>query len=110
MPPAEIKYSADMRIDGAPILRGIEETILSLDAGAGHCKGRAYPADVFQHTHILVEVSLLTKPHRDAAFLARLIERLEAAIKRHLAQPCEFSLKVLFAPPIYITHPFEPER
>lgn len=106
MPHADIKYSSDLKFDPHAMLGRIEGIINQIDGGAGACKGRAYPADVFHHTHILVEVSLLPKPHRDAAFMQRLSDALEADIKSQLTQPCKFSLALNFSGDTYVTGVF----
>ena len=46
----------------------IEHTILAHDSSSGDCKCRSYPAEASNHTHLLIEISMLTKPHRDEAF------------------------------------------
>ena len=108
MPHAELKYSADLNIDAVKVLHVIEDRINAHDPGAGACKGRAYPADVFHHTHLLVEISMLTKPHRDAAFTLKLRDDLEQAIKACLSQSCAFSMALSYSDAIYITNKFEP--
>ena len=103
MPHAELKYSSDLEIDAKAILAEIEAAILEHDSGAGACKGRAYPADQFHHTHIAINVALLTKPHRDEAFSKALLADLETRIKAQLPQPCEFSLGLSYSTPFYVT-------
>lgn len=108
MPHADLKYSDDLNIDAPAILAEIEETILSHDNGSGACKGRAYPAAHYHHTHILIEVSMLSKPHRDATFTDRLITELERRIKARLNQPCAFSLAVRYSSGGYVTNLHQP--
>jgi hypothetical protein len=108
MPHAELKYSNDLSLDAPAILATIDAIIRNHDAGAGDCKGRAYPAIEFNYTHVIAEISMLPKAHRDHAFLNALIADLEVAIKSHLTQPSFFSLKVSFLPTTYVTNHFEP--
>jgi len=108
MPHAEVKYSSDLNLDPAAVLADIEAVIQRHDAGSGACKGRAYPALVFHHSHVLVEVSLLPKTHRDAAFMQALSSDLEMAIKAHLSAPCYFSLNLAFSGAHYVTNTFAP--
>ena len=108
MPHAELKFSADLNIDAVHVLRVIEERINAHDPGAGACKGRAYPAEVFHQTHLLVEISMLTKPHRDNAFTVKLRDDLEQAIKSCLSQSCAFSMAISFSDAVYITNKFDP--
>lgn len=104
MPHAELKFSCDLQIDAKAILATIEQTILRHDAGAGECKGRAYPAEHFHHTHLLVTLSLLTKPHRDAAFTSALMADVEQAVKDLIPQPCFFSLALDYSGAHYVTN------
>ncbi|MBD3664697.1 hypothetical protein [Sulfitobacter aestuariivivens] len=104
MPHAEIRYSNDLLLDATSILRRVEEVIQSHDAGSGECKGRAYPAAEFHHTHVLIQVSMLPKPHRDDAFLSALLNDLETQIKALLPGPCLFSLGITFSGAHYVTN------
>lgn len=108
MPHAELKYSTDLDLPAADILATIEAVIQRHDAGSGECKGRAYPAVVFHHSHVLVEISMLPKAHRDAAFVTALRDDLEAAIKAHLPVPCFFSLNLAFSGSHYVTNQHNP--
>lgn len=110
MPHAELKYSADLEIDAGHVLRLIEERINAHDPKAGACKGRAYPAEIFHHTHLLVEISMLTKPHRDAAFTAEVRDDIEKAIKSGLTQACAFSIGVRYSDENYVTNLFDPAQ
>ena len=107
MPHAELCYSADLEIDAEDILREIEAVLQHHDAGSGACKGRAYPAAVFHHSHMLVRLSLLTKPHRDAAFTEALMADLEQAVKAMIPQPCFFSLALEYSGAHYVTNRHE---
>ncbi len=109
MPHAELKYSSNLGIDARNILRLIEKLINDHDPKAGACKGRAYPTDIYHHTHLLVEISMLPKPHRDAAFTAKLRDDLERSIKACLIKRCKFSLAIIFSDQNYITNEFIPE-
>jgi hypothetical protein len=104
MPHAELKYSSDLNIDAPAMLREIEAVILEHDGGAGECKGRAYPTDLYHHTHIAMSVSLLPKAHRDAAFLQALLDDLEHRLKSRISQPCAFSLGLNFSGAAYVTN------
>ncbi|MFK7880277.1 hypothetical protein [Roseobacter sp.] len=104
MPHAEIKFSSDLSFDAVAVLRVIETTILEHDDGSGACKGRAYPTDLFHHSHCLIAISMLRKPHRDTAFTARLLDALELAIKQQIKEPCYFSLVLDYSPMTYVTN------
>ena len=103
MPHAEICYSSDLSLDPKRVLTRIEEVMQAHDPASGECKGRAYPADVFHHTHFIARVSLLAKPHRDTAFILALSNDLERAIKDCIPEPCLFTLDISFSSPIYVT-------
>lgn len=108
MPHAELKYSNDLILDTPAILATIDSVIRRHDANAGDCKGRAYPASEFHYTHVIAEISMLPKAHRDQAFMNALITDLETAIKAYITQPSFFSLKISFLPETYVTNHFEP--
>lgn len=103
MPHAELKYSADLEIDSAALLAGIEAIIQRHDAGSGDCKGRAYPAPVSHHRHMIVEVSLLPKAHRDKAFMDALRQDLAAYLEGEMPRPAWLSLNLSFSGDQYHT-------
>ncbi len=103
MPHAEIKYSDDLEIDPYRILTRIEEIILDHDANAGACKGRAYPAGVSHHSHILIDVTMLYKPYRNRDFRTKLLAALEVGTKALIPTPCAFSLALRFSDEFYVT-------
>jgi len=103
VPQAELKYSADLDIPCAEMLAEIERVILRHDPGAGACKGRAYPSDTTHHTHILIEVSMLDKPHRDAGFQDALVEDIDRTCRAMVQAPCEFATALRFSPRSYLT-------
>ncbi len=107
MPHLDLKYSADLDIDAAAMLRGVEAIIQRHDAGSGACKGRAYPAPVSHHTHLIAELSLLPKVHRDAAFMEALRDDIADFLRGHLPRPCAFSLDLGFSGPHYLTETLE---
>ena len=104
MPHAELKYSADLDLDAAAILAAVERVIQRHDAGSGECKGRVYPAAVFHHTHVILSLSLLTKPHRDEAFTRALLTDVEQAVKAMIGQRCFFSLALDYSDAYYVTN------
>lgn len=109
MPQADFKYSADLTIDATALLAAVEETILGHDGGAGKCKGRAIPVSAFHHSHVILEVAMLEKPHRDDAFTKALLQKLEHTLEAYLPGPCEVALKVSYNPLTrYITKSYSP--
>lgn len=104
MPHAELKYSSDLEIDAGAILAAVEQTIQRHDAGSGECKGRAYPADQFHHTHLILSVSMLTKPHRDKAFTDALMQDIERVVKSKIGQSCYFSFALEYSTSAYVTN------
>ncbi len=103
MPHAELKFSSDLNLDTEALLRDVERVILSHDAGSGECKGRAYPTDNFHHSHCLLNVSMLSKTHRNSAFTKALLRDLEAKMGQHLHQRCFLSLGIQYSDENYIT-------
>lgn len=107
MPHLDLKYSDDLHIDAATMLHGVEEIIQRHDAGSGACKGRAYPAPVYHHTHLIAEISLLPKAHRDQAFMSALQSEIADFLRGHLPRPCAFSLDLRFSGTYYLTEMLE---
>ena len=103
MPHADLHYSSDLQIDASAILREIEMIILKHDGDAGVTKGRAYPAEIFNHTHLKLTAALLAKPHRGAAFTAALQADLREAMAAHLPRPCWLSIDIVYSGPGYLT-------
>mmetsp|Transcript_18519 Transcript_18519/g.30335 ORF Transcript_18519/g.30335 Transcript_18519/m.30335 type:complete len:109 (+) Transcript_18519:7155-7481(+) len=108
MPHAELKYSNDISLDAPSILARIETVIQNHDPDSGACKGRAYPAAEFHHTHVIVDISMLPKAHRDQAFVNALQSDLATAIKAMIPVPCYFSLNIGFSGSGYLTTEHHP--
>ena len=104
MPHVEIKYSDNLAFDTNNVFDTIEEIINQKDSHAGECKSRAYPCSEYKYSHILVTVSLLTKPHRDNVFTENLSSEIEKAIKAHLNQSAYFSLNIEYSLNYYTTN------
>jgi 5-carboxymethyl-2-hydroxymuconate isomerase len=104
MPHVEIKYSNNLEIDTKEIFDVIEWVINKKDASAGVCKSRAYPCLEYKYSHILVTISLLTKPHRNKEFTVALSRELETSIKKHLKQSAYFSLNIEYSQAYYTTN------
>lgn len=103
MPHAELKYSDDLSLDTPAMLAEIEAIILRHDAGAGACKGRAYPTAEFHHSHVTIGISLLVKPHRDEVFSAALLKDLDQSIGAMIPTACEYSFGLQYSSPFYVT-------
>jgi hypothetical protein len=103
MPHAEIKYSSDLTLDTQAMMGLIETTIANHDSGAGAVKSRAFKIDDFRHTHVIVNITVLPKAHRDADFMNALLGDLSAGLKGMVDQQCAFSLELHFNGPYYDT-------
>ncbi|WP_295311860.1 hypothetical protein [Roseobacter sp.] len=104
MPHAELKYSDSLTLDAPAVLAEIEHIILQHDAGSGECKGRAYPCAQTHHTHLLLSLTMLEKPHRDDAFTRALMADIEAAVKARIHTSCFFSFGLDYSRGAYITN------
>ena len=104
MPHADIKYSPNLQFEPQKVFAAIEDTINARHSGAGNCKCKSYPAKNSNHTHLLIEVSMLTKPHRNHDFTNSLRDAIETAVKVHLHQRCYFSLSITFTDDLYLTN------
>ena len=83
MPHIEIKYSNNLALPIETLFSDLEKAINVIDSSAGACKSCAYPAAGFLHTHVLVKVCLLQKPHRDEAFTQKIVLALSECIQSH---------------------------
>ena len=104
MPHVEIKYSDNVEFDTDKVFDAIEEVINKKDKSAGECKSRAYPCSQYKYAHILVTVTLLTKPHRDKIFTQKLSSEIETVVKAHLKQSLYFSLNIEYSLNYYTTN------
>ena len=104
MPHVEIKYSDNVEFDTHQVFDVVEKIINKQDKSAGECKSRAYPCSQYKYPHILVTISLLTKPHRDEIFTQQLSIEIEAAIKAYLKQSLYFSLNIEYSLNYYTTN------
>lgn len=107
MPQADLHYTNDIPLDAPRVLADIERTIAAQDAQAGDCKGRAHRLDAFHHSHVLLTVAVLKKPHRDDAFMAALLDAITAVLDGHLTQNCARSVELRFLSAHYRTGTFE---
>ena len=103
MPHADLKYSPDLSFDPQAMFETIKQTILAYDSGSGDCKSRSYPAEAGNHTHLLIEISMLSKPHRDAGFTRAQRDTIAAAVKKQLQQSYYISLAVIYSDAMYLT-------
>ena len=103
MPHAELSFSADLALDLRSILSNVEAVILRHDPDAGECKGRAYPAEVFHHTHCLLSVTMLRRKHRDEPFTQALLHDLEVEMRQHLVADSFLSIGISYSDANYIT-------
>ncbi|QUS34802.1 hypothetical protein [Falsirhodobacter algicola] len=94
MPQADLYYTADQTL--TDILPEIERTIAAFDAGAGTTKGRAHAVGHYHHSHVLLQLSMLPKAHRDAAYAADLGARLAEVIRPHVTAPSAVAVNIRF--------------
>ncbi|PKG38039.1 hypothetical protein [Psychromonas sp. Urea-02u-13] len=104
MPHIEIKYSDNLDIDACKIFDELEKVINNMDMSAGECKSRAYPCAVYKYSHLLLTISLLTKPHRDNEFTQKLSLAIEQTIKKYLKQSLYFSMNIEYSIAHYTTN------
>ena len=103
MPQADLMYSCDIEVDAPALLAEIESAIADHDSGAGLCKGRAFPVQEFQSSHVMLSVALLNKPHRDDVFMQALLVKLVKVVDEHITQTCSRSVQLNFLSPFYET-------
>jgi len=104
MPHVEIKYSNDLDIDVLKIFDVVEKIINKHDADSGACKSRAYPCTRYKYPHMIIVLSLLSKPYRNEEFTKRLSTEIEKTIKNELKQSLYFSLNIEYSSSYYTTN------
>lgn len=104
MPHVEIKYSDNLDVNCDKIFDVLESVINNNDEGAGECKSRAYPCSQYKYSHMLVTISLLSKPYRDREFTHKLSLEIELAVKNELKQSLYFSLNIEYSQSYYTTN------
>lgn len=108
MPQADLYYSEDLNIDAKALLGQLEAVIWEKDAGSGECKGRAHPVQAYHHTHVLLVLKMMDRPHRTEAFLTDLSDRIAKILGHGINQPCALSVSVEFLPKVYISELHKP--
>ena len=103
MPQVDLKYSSDITLDTKTLFEKIETTINTLDSSTGICKCRAYPAKEHLHTHMIVKIYLLRKPHRDEVFMKNCLAALETAVSPLIPSNTHYAIELLFSRPYYLT-------
>ncbi|KEJ90941.1 hypothetical protein [Sulfitobacter donghicola] len=101
MPQADFSYSSQLTLDASAILATIETVVSAIDSGAGQCKGRAHPIKDTHHTHALLRLRMLNKPHRDDAFMQALLAELQTALTPLIPSPCILGIELGFLEPHY---------
>lgn len=103
MPHLEIKYSADIKLDHKFLFDQIESMINQLDPTAGVCKSRAYPTDDFKNSHVMIDLWLLPKKHRDHAFSQTLLTNLKTFVNNLIGDHHFVSIQIHYRDDNYIT-------
>ncbi len=104
MPQINMKYSSDLKtIDFHRFFIDMEIIINEHDSTAGICKSRAYPADIYHHTHIDISILMIKKKHRDESFMHNLQEKLILVCKNYIPKNCLYSLNLAFSGEYYFT-------
>ncbi|WP_128253287.1 hypothetical protein [Falsirhodobacter deserti] len=94
MPQADLYFTTDHKLEG--VLPEIERTIATFDGAAGQCKGRAHPVADHHHSHVLLRLSMLPKPHRDDAYAAELGKKLAEVVRPHVTAPSAVAVNISF--------------
>jgi cytochrome P450 len=96
MPQADLSYSAQIPLDAAAVLSAIEMVIGAHDTTSGKCKGRVHALAQTHHTHVLLRLRMLNKPHRDDAFMQLLLAALQEALRPLIPAPCILGIELGF--------------
>ena len=103
MPHVEIKHSANIELSFSRLFDEIEMVINEMDPSAGACKSRAYAAESYKHTHIMVEIWLLPKQHRTLEFTQSLLDKIENLLKIKISSNAHLSIQIYYLDENYRT-------
>jgi hypothetical protein len=103
MPHLEIKYSADIELNIEFLFDQIESVINHLDPSAGVCKSRAYAAQSYKYSHVMIEVWLLPKQHRNQVFTHVLLKEIKDCVRKQIANGCYVSVQLYYRDTNYET-------
>ena len=106
MPQADLSYSTNVEFDVPAVLAKIEEIIGAHDTSSGACKGRAHALNITHHDHVLLRLRMLDKPHRDDAFMQKLLKALQSALRDMITGPCIIGVELGFLEPHYASQTF----
>lgn len=96
MPHIEIHYTQDIALDTHNLSKKLEHTIKSLDATVGGCKSRAYATTEFNASHIIINIWLLKKPHRDEQYNKHFLDEVGKTIKENIPAHYHTSLQLYY--------------
>lgn len=96
MPQADLHYTADQSLNAPALLAEIERIIHANDDTSGYCKGRGHRIEAFHHSHLLLRLSMLPKPHRDADYARDLGAKLATALQTQATAPCAVNVQIRF--------------
>ena len=103
MPQTDIYYSDALPLKLSNLFNEIEKLIQGQDKSAGNCKCRAHPLENTHHTHVLVVIKLLKRPHRDKNFMNILLKSISQIVIKNIPKGCHYSVEVDFLSAYYAT-------
>ncbi len=105
MPQAELNYTANIHLNAEEVLVEIERVISNFDPNAGACKGRAFKVSEYNHSHILLNLAVMPRPHRNSEWIDRLGNLLEQTLYEHIQEPCHLAIEIRFLSENYRSYP-----
>ena len=106
MPHLEIHLTKDIKVDLDALFAGVETILNEFDQTAGICKSRAYIAEYYKYSHVMINLYLLPKKHRDKAYFTNLLEQLKKYVMRCIPVDSYLSLQIYFRDEYYFTQEY----
>lgn len=100
---ANIKLSANIELNFSRLFDKYETFINELDLSASVCKSRAYAAEFYKHTHIVVEMWLLPKQQRMLELTQSLLDKIENPLKIKTSSNTHLSMQMYYRDENYRT-------
>ncbi len=103
MPHLEIHLTKDIKVDLDVLFAAVETILNEFDQTAGVCKSRAYIAEYYKHSHVMINLYLLPKKHRDDAYSKNLLDHLKEYVRGYIPFDSYLSLQIYFRDEYYLT-------
>jgi hypothetical protein len=103
MPQVDIQYSSEPNLDLDKICTVVNDTIEELDGPGRDCKIRTHTATASSQPSMFINIGLLEKPYRDAAFQKKLIDSVMKNIAPLINSGASLAVNIYFLNNAYMS-------